>query len=136
MAVELDWLDDSHTIHIYRMIGAWTWDEFYPVYARGVEQEREAGIRIDTVVDFRESTRIPPNALSHLKRFSDKLVPNDGLNVFVTSNRSFIVLYNAAARLYTRIGTFFRVVATLEDALTLIEADRAHASQSPIVTPE
>jgi hypothetical protein len=128
--VRFKWLDDELTYQLYELEGAWTWDEFYPVYHEAVAEELRVGHRVDTIVDLTRSIRLPPNAISHLKGMSDNAVPNDGLNVLVTSNRTIQVLYNVAVRVYPRIGRLFIVTGTLDEARRIVEADRQRRASS------
>jgi hypothetical protein len=124
MAIQVYWEDDSKTIVRYDFEGTWTWDDLYKVFYQALAMETSVSHRVDVILDMRQSGRIPHNALTHIKNISDKEPPNIGLSVFVTSNRFLISLYNVGIKFYNKIGYYFRLTSTIEEAHALIAQDR------------
>lgn len=125
MAVTSGWYDDEQTIMLYTFTGAWTWEELYPAYQQAIQMENSVPYRVYVILDMRQSRRIPPAALTHLKSITDHQPDNLGVSVFVTTDRFSHALYEMGSKLYSRIRDYFEVAATLEDALAIIARARA-----------
>ncbi len=123
--VAAHWDDDEKTI--IRMIfeGRWTWDDFYAADRQVIDMEKEGGARIDIIVDLLSSGPLPQNTLLHVKNIADRQSDKMGLNVLVTTSPLIRNLYGVGAKFYEKIGQYFIVVPTIEDArLAITEARR------------
>ena len=126
MPVRIFWLDESEKdVLQYEFTGKWTWDEFFPVFEEALALESSQPHRVDVILDFQQSSNIPPNALTHIKSITDKQPDNIGLSIFVTSNRFFQVMHDMAVRIYPATKQYFVIVKTMQDAHDTIMADRA-----------
>lgn len=133
MPIRVYWEDEKQALVRYDFEGRWTWDELYTAYYQAIAMENSVSHRVDIILDMRKSGFIPANALLHMKNFSDKQPPNVGLSIFVTPNAFVSALYSTAIRFYAKIGFYFRLVKTLDQAYTMIEdAHRELAEKNTI----
>jgi len=125
MPVKAYWLDESKKdIVQYDFEGKWTWDEFYPIYEEALRMEKAQPHRVDVILDFQRSGKVPPNALTHIKGITDKQPDNIGLSIFVTQNRFFNVMYDVAIKFYPKTKRYFVISETIEEAHNIIIKDR------------
>lgn len=129
MPIQLYWEDTEKTIVRYDFQGAWAWDDLYAVYYQAIEMETSVPHRVDIILDMRSGSRIPANALLHIKNLSEKQPPNVGLSIFVTSNAFVTSMYNMAIKVHRKIAFYFRLVNTLDDAHAMIERARHEAAE-------
>lgn len=124
MSIEVYWEDEEQTIVRYDFKGHWTWDEFYPVLEKALEMERAKPYRVDVILDMRKNEVVPANVLTHLKSIADHQPDNIGISVFVSENRFLLSLFSVGTRFYSRIGHYFRVVSSIEEAHQMIRDAR------------
>lgn len=124
MAVRVYWLDEAKTLVQYDFVGDWTWEEFYPVLEEALVMEHSVPHRVDVICDFRSAGALPQNPLAHIKTITDRMPPNIGLSIFVTTNRFFNLMYDTAVRFYPKTKRFFVVASTMEEAHAIINEDR------------
>jgi hypothetical protein len=135
MPVRVYWEDEPQTIVRYDFDGPWTWDDLYPAYYQAIQMERSVEYRVDVILDLRHSGRMPANVLLHIKNISEKQPPNLGLSVFVTTNTFMHSLYQTGIRFYNKIGYYFRMVKTLDEAHSMIAQSRLAAQANPPNSP-
>jgi hypothetical protein len=123
-SIEVFWDNDARSIIYMVFEGHWTWDDFYAADRQVIEMEKDGPERIDVIVDLRRSAGLPPNTLLHVKNIADKQSAKMGLNVLVTTSPLIHSLYNVGARFYNRIGHYFCLAETPEDARRIIEETR------------
>lgn len=131
MPIDVFWLNDEKTMLQYDISGSWTWDDLYPKYYEALEMERSVSHFVDIVIDLRESKSIPPNVLTHIKNITDKQPENVGLTVIVSDNRFIKMLMDMGVKAYSKIGQYFRVATTLDEAMQLIQMVAAERDISP-----
>lgn len=124
MTIRVYWEDETKTIVRYDFEGKWTWNELYPVYYEAIAMENSVPHRVDVILDLTRSGTLPANSLLHVKNISEKQPPNIGLSVIVTTNRFVLSLYSVGVKFYGKIGYYFRVVSTLEEAHAMIAEAR------------
>jgi hypothetical protein len=129
MPIQVYWEDTERTIVRYDFQGVWTWDDLYGVYYQAIAMETSVTHRVDIILDMRSGSRIPANALLHIKNLSEKQPSNVGLSIFVTSNAFIISMYNMAIKVYGKIAYYFRLVNTLDAAHAMIDTARREASE-------
>lgn len=127
-SIEVFWDNDERTIIYMLFEGRWTWDDFYAADKQVIELEKDGADRVDVIVDLRQSAGLPPNTLLHVKNIADKQSEKIGLNVLVTPSPLIHSLYHVGARFYSRIGQYFCIADTPEDARRIIDETRQLAS--------
>ncbi len=133
MSVRVAWDNTAKTIVRYVFEGRWTWNEFYPAYDEAIAMEKSMPHRVHVIVDLRKGVGVPANALMHVKNISDKQPDNIGLTVLVTTSSFVHSLYQIGVKFYHKIGYYFRVVDSMDEAYTMIaESDAAYVSKSEI----
>lgn len=134
MPVRAYWEDETHTLVHYNFEGNWTWDELYPAYYQAIEMEKSVPHRVDVILDMRQSKKIPSNALMHIKNISDKQPPNIGLSVLVSNSAFLASMYRIGVQFYSKIGHYFFLTTSMEEAYTMIAKARETAKKDK-VTP-
>jgi hypothetical protein len=127
MSVAVRWSNLEKTIVVYDIEGRWTWDEFYPAYNEAIAMELSVTHRVDVIVDLHHANLLPDNVLTHIKNISDKQPPNIGITVIVTKNRFVLTMYQIGTKFYGKIGHYFRVAATTDEAYAMIQSTRQEA---------
>ncbi len=133
MPVRVYWEDESHTLVHYDFVGNWTWDELYPAYYQAIEMEKSVTYRVDVILDMRQSRRIPANVLMHVKNISDKQPPNIGLSVLVSNSAFLASMYKIGVQFYAKIGHYFFLTTSLDEAYQMIAKARAAAQPDKII---
>jgi|FLYN01.1.fsa_nt_gi hypothetical protein len=103
----------------------WSWDDFYAA----LDQERAItrtanGRTVYRVVDLRGTTFVPPGAIQHFRRASERLVQNPspfGMTVYVTTDPFVRALGNLLRSRFPQAGRNIRRAATLPEAYLLIQ---------------
>lgn len=125
MGITICWHEHVPRIIIYTLDGAWTWDQVYEAIDQTEIMTRSvAPERVDSIADMRTSGSVPIDAMKHLKTIANRQQDNDGLSVLVTESAFVLSLFNIATAFYNRIGRYFRVSPTIEEAFALILEDR------------
>ena len=124
MPITTGWYDPEQSIYLYRFEGKWTWQAFYDAYYPALAQVKATPHRVDTIVDVRHSGPLPANVITNLKFLTDNQPPNAVLVAVISTNPFISALYEVAVRFYSKIGEYFCVVPTLEEALETIREDR------------
>jgi hypothetical protein len=125
MPVRVEWYDEAKTTVLYTIEGKWTWDELYPEYEKAIAMEKAQSHRVDVLIDMRECRYFPMNLLTHVQHISDKQPDNIGLSIIVSPNRFLNTLYDAGSRFHPNIKRYFVITSTMEQALSLLQQERA-----------
>lgn len=123
MPVSAEWNDNTQTIMRWTFTGKWTWDEYYLCRKSINDDICGVGHVVDLIVDMREGSMLPANAMTHARSAVDSAPDNIGVTVVVGTNAMLRIFYNMFSKLYNTIAakdTNIRVVATLDDAFDLI----------------
>jgi hypothetical protein len=131
MPVTVFWEDPEKTVVRYDFQGSWTWDELYAVYYEAIGMEKSVTHRVDVILDMSTSSRIPGNAILHVKNLAEKQPSNMGISVFVTRNPFIVSMYNMAVRVYGKVAFYFRIAKTLDEAHAMIATAR-QANKQPL----
>ena len=70
----------------------------------------------------------------HVKNISDKQPPNIGLSVFVTNSAFLASMYKIGIQFYAKIGHYFFLTTSLDEAHDMIAKSRA-ATQPNKIAP-
>ncbi|MBC8100882.1 MAG: hypothetical protein H7Y11_15690 [Armatimonadetes bacterium] len=137
MAVEVRWYDPEQTIILWKLIGRWTWEEFYPVYDQAIALRQSVSHRTDSITDFTHTSHLPPHIITHSKAIAQRRIKYDmGMNVFITYNTLLVRMFKISLTVYPFIGRNYRIVNTEAEALALIYALRAEAASTPAPATE
>ena len=85
---------------------------------------------------MRQSRRIPGNILMHVKNISDKQPPNIGLSVIVTNSAFLASLYKIGVQFYAKIGHYFFLTTSLDEAHQMIAKARESAQVASLPDPK
>jgi hypothetical protein len=129
MAVEVCWYDDDETIILYSFSPNWTWAEFYPVFEKALAMEHSVDHRVDVILDYQVPYMIPPGLIDNLRVIVAKQPPNLHVSVLVTRQYVAVMMFRAMGNIIPILRSHFRIVATLPEALALIERDRRQTEQ-------
>lgn len=134
MSVTFAWVDEDRKAICYRLIGKWTWDEFY----RSIEASRavwqEVNHQVDIIVDMSNSFGYPPgNTLSHFRNIAlEYKNPQTGNTAVIGSNalfRRMVKVFNQIYHPYAPTGKTF-YVGTLKEAVEVLANQREQSSSS------
>lgn len=130
MSVQTYWGDTGQSILRVVFEGAWVWDEVYFTLSHAIATSAAQTHRVDLILDFRESGRIPPHAADHFRAMVENQPANVELIVFVTTGQFMVMLLRALMQVSGVLRHKARTVSHLEDALQLIERDRGASFQN------
>ncbi|MCU0499392.1 MAG: hypothetical protein MUF87_18735 [Anaerolineae bacterium] len=125
MSIQTYWGDTGQSILLVSFEGAWVWDEVYFTLTRAEQPHR-----VDLILDFRLSGRIPPHAAGHLRALVENQPTNVQLVVFVTTGQFMVVLLRALMQVSGILRHKARTVSQVDDALQLIERERGNSFQN------
>ena len=131
MPISFAWADEHHTTVQYTFDGAWTWDDWYAVYAAGMALETSVDHRVDIILDLRQSGRMPANILAHLKKIITMRPSGQGVYVVVTPAPTIKTLFNIGCRFDSQFKQLYRLVDTPNQARRLIAESRLDAMKTP-----
>lgn len=125
MAFEMLWEDEDKTVLVCKVSGAWKWDEYH--LALDAIAEMIAGVphRVD-LITVRGAGAVMPKGSSvpHYMRAMRVMPPNLGKNILVIEGADFRYASQILRLFFKAVGSQFVLMNSLEDAHTLIAADR------------
>ena len=111
-----------------------TWDEYHEAVEKVAQELQAVSHRIDMILD--DKVGMPPgNPMPHLKAAIDKLLafPNFGMSMAVSTRNVALfpsLMMETASRLYRfDLKRYGRFLKTMDEALAVIQADRANSSK-------
>ncbi len=118
MNVTMDWENEARTVLRYTFAGDWDWDDFSAVL---VDHSQEFALdQLCIVIDLRQTTHIPTDAILHLlpaanraKQIGGKIVVIATSSIAVTTFRMFVTIYRS-------VGRKFYLAASDEEAATYL----------------
>ncbi|MEL6527211.1 MAG: hypothetical protein AAFQ07_16020 [Chloroflexota bacterium] len=127
MAITFKWYDQERGILLTTVSGRWTWKDYLDMHERGVEMGLEAPHRLYVLVDYLNADyAVPTGIVQNLPKITAhvrKANPNWHLTVIVTTNPLASTLINLVKPFSPAVRDHYHVVATIEDALSIIDAD-------------
>jgi hypothetical protein len=124
MGVQVQWDNIDKTIIRYDFKGIWTWNDFYAAHKQAQELGATVPHHIDLILDMRAVSRLPGNALLHIKQYADKQPRNVGLAICITSDHFVQTIYSMDTPAHHRTEQSFRFAASLDEAYRLINQRR------------
>ena len=135
MPFDVDWHDEAKGIIKMTVYGHPTWDEYHIAVEKIASEVKATSRRIDLILD--DKVGMPPgNPMPHLKVAIDKLTafPNFGMSMAVSTRNVALfpqLMMETASRLYRfDLKHYGRFLKTMEEAVAVIEADRANTTKS------
>jgi hypothetical protein len=128
MGLEVSWVDYAQTTILRYFTGHWTWEEFYKSQEQVNAMLRSVPHQVHQILDFSETSSLPPNTLTHLRNSARNVPPNRGKSIVVTRSNFYLQMYNILNKLFPAITERVIIVATREEALEKARgtADRTH----------
>lgn|GEM_PF-2805133 len=120
MKIDVRWENDARTVIRYTYSGNWDWDDFYNTLERSDKDVQQAE-KFSVIVDFRDVTRFPSDAVLHLKRAATMVNEKHEQIILITNNSSLATLFNMFIKLYSRVGKRLRLVTSDEEAYALLK---------------
>jgi hypothetical protein len=135
--ITVEWADEARTIIYERYGPGWTWDEAYAAWEQVAQMVEGRGpdLQLSFILDMRESSLLPQDFLSNLRRFgqmSAEVNSNVELRIFVGANQVFRHFMNLFRRVYPPASEALRAlfVETVDDAHAAITAHRMEKAAS------
>jgi hypothetical protein len=129
MTVLVDW-DQSPNVSARSVIywifeETWDWYDFGKADRQAYQMALSVPHRVDSIVDFRRSQRIPRSgALSYFSGSVTKAPPNRGIVVVVQPPAMVRALESVLRRLYPASSAQYVLASTLDEAYALIAQHR------------
>jgi len=125
--VTFDWYNEARTILLIEIDpDGWTWEDAYSIVKQQVEMIKGVSHTVHTICLFKSPPRIvhSPNIFANLRKIMTTRASNQGLMIYVGTNRMFNDVMGTAGRLagLRKLLHKYRFVITLEQALAEIKA--------------
>ena len=121
MPISVEWDNETKTRIFYVFEGHWTWHEFDAIYKDVYAMLDTVSHNVDAIVDIRKSHLLPRNTLTEMRRLTFQQHENGGLTIFITENHFAQTLFRILINVLPRARAIFRMVASKEDALIVLE---------------
>jgi hypothetical protein len=128
MLVKVAWDNEEKTIIRYHFEKGWGWNDLYLGMQEAGKMLAEQHHTVDIIMDFKDASLIPQNALTHIQRaFKNPKPENAGLTVIIAPSRFFQALVDAAQKVMGKNanGWTLKFVMKNEAAMDAINASRA-----------
>lgn len=135
MPIVLNWLDDKKTIVLYTFEGSWTWEEFHELDDPIWELIATVDYRIDLIIDWTRSSGFPLGIMSSMHRAGENVVPQtEGLTISIAGPYLIKIMLGIFRRTYPKAAAAYRLVTSLDEAITLLEHERGETITPSIST--
>jgi len=132
--IEVEWADAEQRVVRWQFTWPWTWDEFYAAQQHMDDLIDSVDGIIDTVIFPAQNSRMPPSAISNLRRILRQRHPRLGLVVLVGMNNFVLEIVRFSTQIIPGISKQIHHVRSEDEAFTLITAtqqQREAASELP-----
>jgi hypothetical protein len=121
MSIEINWLDDSHTIIAVHFIGEWNLQSYQTIVDASAQMMQTVANPVHLIHDFSQSHSAPRDLLAGIHYANKRLSSNQGISVLVNAN-SVIKAYILMAK-HTGLPAAMRVyhAHSQEEALQVIQ---------------
>ena len=128
MSIVLNWFDEKNTVLLYTFEGSWTWEEFHELDDPVWELVATVGYRIDLIIDWTRSAGFPLGIMSSMHRAGENVIPQtDGLTISIGGPYLIKIMLGIFRRTYPKAAGAYRLVDSLDEAITLLEQERGEA---------
>lgn len=124
MPIEVTWGNAAKSYTVFKFLGRWTWDDYHAAVKAGSELIKDIPDNVDILIDMRDSNLFPNNMLSHFGASMQRPPREFELAVIVTTSGFVKSFAGIIDKVYGKQGTRFKVVKTVEEARTLLEANQ------------
>jgi hypothetical protein len=119
MGVQVKWADEAQTVLEYTFSDPWGWEDYYNSIDKAQQLMDGVSGKVTSIIDLSKSKGLPPGAMTHLRRVGREN-PNQGTVILVGMNLFIRTFANVLMRFYPKAAEKARLVATLEEAYTVI----------------
>lgn len=128
MGVHWRWHDEAKSILVFEFEKAWAWEDIYHTLEDMKRMNMDDDKRQDIVADFSAGNFIPQNALSNGRGIT-RTYYHDNIGIMViVSTSAFMKAVNQMFRaLNNPLALKSQIVPTFDDALRVIEENRAQS---------
>jgi hypothetical protein len=133
MLIKIAWDDEAKTIVRYSFEKGWGWNDLNSAFAQAGELFSSVDHEVSVIMDFRDASLIPQNALSHIQRgFKNPKPTNVGLTVIITPTRFLQTMVDAAQKVFggKKIEWKMQFVNSEEAALSAINASAQQKAEN------
>ena len=133
MGYDVRWGNEEKTIVLGELIGDWTWDDFYQLTKTQIALMDTVDHRVHLIIfDQNERIKMPPGALSHLKRLINMAHSNEERVVIVNIPAVAKALLDILRKVYGVRALVERYVffASLEEAYAVLDEYEKNREQS------
>lgn len=122
MNTQFTWENDAHTILRCTLAGEWDVDQFYAQ----IEQEScgKFDPRLCVIVDLREVTRVPSDAVLQLKRAAALANHISGTIVVIAGSVTTVTMYRLFTSIYKPGSSKFALVSSDAEAYAVLGIPR------------
>jgi|GEM_PF-1619405 len=131
MPITITWDDEAKTMFRYTFEGQWTWDDVYATMQKANTMLPENPVRIDVLIDYQSTARIPDSFITNLKGIAKRQPDFAGITVIIAKSAIIKVFVDVSRRTDAKIADKIYWVETDEQAYQLIEQDRKSDEQVP-----
>lgn len=120
MAISVSWDNPDKTVICYRMVGRWSWDEFYVIWQDSMVMIRSVTHQVNGIVDLSQSVGMPQGALLKTAYMLRNQPANAGLTIIVNGGDFVNLLIGSLKRVAPREGRHLGIALTVEAARKII----------------
>ena len=130
MAIDVTWLDNTHTAVHVQFLECWNWEEYYAALRVCNQMVESNGERTHIIADFSQGGQLHGAAINHLHYLSACIRANGGQVVFVSNNGLVNIITGIIERLFPESAGRHHVVRSLQSAHELLAAENVARSTS------
>jgi hypothetical protein len=119
MKADVSWENRSKTVIRVTFSGDWDWTEFYKVFDRG--ESCLPGQTTCALVDLRPVTRIPSDAILHLRGAAQIADRVGGLVIVIATSIPAATMFHLFVSMYRSASNKFRLVTSDEEAHAILQ---------------
>ncbi len=118
MNVTMNWENEAKTVLRYTFAGDWNWDDFYGVL---VDHGQETALdQLCVVIDLRQTTRIPTDAILHLLPAANRAKEIGGRVIVIATSSAAVTMFRMFVTIYHAVGGKFQLVTSDEEATAVL----------------
>ncbi len=122
MKADVRWENSARTVIRFTFSGDWDWQEFYRVF--DLSDPCVPGQTTCALVDLRAVTRIPSDAILHLRGAAQLAESLGGTIVIIATSVPAATLYYLFVSMYRSASARFRLVASDPEAFAILQMPR------------
>ena len=124
MTVRVQWDDPDHTILLYTLECAWTWDEMFAAADQGVAMTASVSHPIYVIVNYRSTQGMPPKAFAQFNRITRLMNAKTELVVIAGGGTILLSLFNLFLLIAGNLASKYCWVSDLDKAYAMVAARR------------